>query len=227
MYQHQFIDGVSMPFPPGKVVCVGRNYADHIAELSNDTPEQPLLFIKANNAMANMHETIVIPGAGECHNELELALLIGKPLKNASTEESVEAVAGVGLALDLTLRDVQTQLKQKGHPWERAKAFDGSCPISQFVKPNEFDLTLPIEFELKVNGGIRQQGNTMNMLWPWQELIEHISETFSLYPGDVILTGTPKGVGKLSVDDQIEASLADKLLVRSAVVAAEEVARES
>jgi 2-keto-4-pentenoate hydratase/2-oxohepta-3-ene-1,7-dioic acid hydratase in catechol pathway len=227
MYQHQFIDGVSMPFPPGKVVCVGRNYADHIAELSNDTPEQPLLFIKANNAMANMHEKIVIPSAGECHNELELALLIGKPLKNASTEESVEAVAGVGLALDLTLRDVQTQLKQKGHPWERAKAFDGSCPISQFVKPNEFDLTLPIEFELKVNGGIRQQGNTMNMLWPWQELIEHISETFSLYPGDVILTGTPKGVGKLSVDDQIEASLADKLLVRSAVVAAEEVARES
>lgn len=218
MYQHQFVNQVDCKFPVGKVVCVGRNYADHIAELKNETPGEPLLFIKANNAMVDMHQDLVIPSTGECHNELELAFLIGDALSCASVEQAKQAVAGVGLALDLTLRDVQTQLKQKGLPWERAKAFDGSCPLSQFIKTDALSLDEDFSFQLKVNDQVRQQGNTQNMLWPWPELIAHISQVFSLFPGDVILTGTPKGVGPLNVNDQICASFGTELKVVSKVI---------
>lgn len=218
MYQHQFVAGKKCEFPVGKVVCVGRNYADHIAELNNETPSEPLLFIKANNAMVAMHQDVVIPAQGECHNELELALLIGQPLSCVSVEEAKKAVAGIGLALDLTLRDVQTQLKQKGLPWERAKGFDGSCPLSQFVCAENVDLEKHFEFQLKVNDVVRQLGNTQHMLWPWPELIAHISHTFSLFPGDVVLTGTPKGVGPLNAGDRIAASLGEELQVETRVV---------
>lgn len=224
MFRYQFINGEQSNFPVGKAVCVGRNYADHIAELNNETPEEPLLFIKGSNAIVDMHEDIVIPKnivmqkKSECHNELELVLLIGSPLTQASEEEAIAAVAGVGLALDLTLREVQNQLKQKGYPWERAKAFDGSCPVSHFLKPQDVDLKSHFTFQLKVNEQIRQQGQTQKMLWSWPKLIAHISETFSLCPGDLVLTGTPKGVGRLDVGDKISVDLDQQLQFATRVV---------
>lgn len=218
MYQHQFVNQSETQLPIGKAVCVGRNYADHIAELNNEMPTEPLLFIKANNAMVDMHQDIVIPTTGECHNELELAFVIARPLSSASVQQARQSVAGVGLALDLTLRDVQTRLKQKGLPWERAKGFDGSCPLSHFIKVEDVHLDDHFGFALKVNGEVRQQGNTQHMLWPWPELIAHISHTFSLFPGDVVLTGTPKGVGRLNAGDVVSASLGDVLQVETKVI---------
>lgn len=218
MYQHQFMDGRRFPCSPGKAVCVGRNYADHIAELANETPQQPLLFIKSNNAFAELGETLLIPKSGECHNELELAFLIADTLSHASVSQVYEGIAGVGLALDLTLRDVQTALKQKGLPWERAKAFDGSCAVSAFVPVAKLDLQQPFAFTLHVNGELRQNGNSNKMLWPWVDLISHISESFSLLPGDIVLTGTPKGVGELQSGDNLVAELTGHLSCKSQVV---------
>ena len=218
MFRYQFTSGEQLSFPVGKAVCVGRNYADHIAELNNETPEEPLLFIKSNNAIVDMHKDIVIPKHSVCHNELELTFLIGKQLSSVSEDDAIAGVAGVGLALDLTLRDVQTQLKQKGYPWERAKAFDGSCPVSHFLKPQDTDLESPFTFQLNVNEQVRQQGQTQKMLWSWPKLIAHISETFTLSPGDIVLTGTPKGVGRLAVGDKISADLNQQLLLATQVV---------
>lgn len=217
VHQHQFINDIPCALTPGKVVCVGRNYADHIAELENETPEEPLLFIKANNSLVHLQEVIHIPSEGQCHNELELAFLLNKPLRNADIKAATEAVAGVGLALDLTLRDMQSKLKAKGHPWERAKAFDGSCPVSQFVPASQLNLNSAFEFQLEVNGEIRQQGNSGNMLWQWPQLLAHISQTFTLYPGDIVLTGTPKGVGPLHSGDHLQASLMDVLVCKALV----------
>ena len=127
-------DGNKIDLPVGKVVCVGRNYLQHIKELKNEVPSQPLLFIKPSTALSRLNEPICIPKKlGHCHNELELAVLIKTSLCQASIQEVEAAIWGVGLGLDLTLRDVQNTLKKHGHPWERAKAFDCSCPMSQFV----------------------------------------------------------------------------------------------
>ena len=140
MYQHQFIDGRKIDLPLGKVVCVGRNYLEHIQELNNEVPNEPLLFIKPNTALCNLAEPIVIPkGVGSCHNELEIAILIGQRLNHCNEKQAKQSIIGVGLGLDLTLRDVQDRLKAKGQPWERAKSFDASCPISVFVQAQEVD----------------------------------------------------------------------------------------
>ncbi|MCC9000505.1 MAG: fumarylacetoacetate hydrolase family protein, partial [Candidatus Contendobacter sp.] len=124
-YQHHYLDDSPLALPIGKVVCIGRNYLDHIRELNNETPETPILFMKPATALLGLDEPIRLPkGRGECHHEVELAVLIGRELQNANIETARQAVAGYGIALDLTLRDLQNELKKKGHPWETAKAFD-------------------------------------------------------------------------------------------------------
>lgn len=208
-YHHLSVSGNQIELPTGKVVCVGRNYADHIQELNNSVPDEPLLFIKPNTALADMNTSLLIP-PGNCHNELEVALLIAKPLQvgtSYSTEEVISSLWGVGLALDLTLRDKQSELKQKGHPWERAKAFDNSCPLSGFVPCDEVSELQNIAFELLVNGDIRQSGNTRLMLNNCIALIREILTCFTLLPGDVVLTGTPKGVGPLHSGDKLSARM--------------------
>ncbi len=207
MYKHQLAEGIQCTDVLGKIVCVGRNYADHAKELNNSIPKQPILFIKPATSAVNMAEPIVIPkDQGSCHHELELAVLIGKRLKNANAEQVKAAIAGIGLAFDLTLRDMQNQLKEKAQPWERAKAFDGACPLSQFVPLAEVDLQ-NIDLELKRNGDIQQSGNTSAMLFPVINLLIEISQSFSLLPGDVVLTGTPAGVGSLNAGDLLLATL--------------------
>lgn len=219
-YCHGMQDGAIVPLPVGKIVCVGRNYAEHAAELGNPVPQRPLLFIKPASAATDFGPFVLIPeGRGSVHHELEIAVLIGRELRSASPEEAVDAVAGVGLALDLTLRDLQDELKRAGHPWEIAKAFDGACPLSPFVPFDPAKALAGMRLRLSVNGKRRQFGSSAEMITPIVELICHASRQFSLWPGDVLLTGTPKGVGPLLPGDRLSAELAGLLGVRAEVVA--------
>jgi len=217
-YQHHWKDGTPVHLPLGKIVCVGRNYAEHARELNNPVPDEPLLFIKPATSAVHITRPLAVPrDQGEVHFETELAVLIGRPLTNASAREVEGAILGYGLALDLTLRDVQSKLKEKGQPWERAKAFDGACPLSPFVPAEK----LPgdnIHFTLDVNGQRQQTGDTEDMLNPVLPLIAHMSKHFTLEPGDVVLTGTPKGVGPLVSGQTLSLELEDVLFVETHVV---------
>lgn len=209
-YQHQNLAGQNIDLPVGKVVCVGRNYLMHIQELNNKVPDTPLLFIKPSTSLIYLSKNFDIPkGQGECHNELELAVLIAKPLKCVSLDEVENAIWGYSLALDLTLRDVQEQLKRQGHPWERAKGFDGSCPVGPFVEKSAVANHDNLNFELLVNGQQRQAGNSQDMIFSINALISEISHSFTLLPGDIVLTGTPKGVAALCPDDVLTVKFQD------------------
>lgn len=219
MYAHHDLNNTPIDLPVGKVVCVGRNYADHIEELNNSVPEQPLLFIKPSTALSPMSEPVSIPtGQGECHNELEIAVLIKSRLTQASVSDIYSAIWGYGLGLDLTLRDVQSSMKAKGLPWERAKGFDLSCPMTGFVPFEQIAEPDKLTFSLSINGQDRQQGNTQFMLLGVIDLLVEISQTFTLLPGDIVMTGTPKGVGALHAGDNIEVRMAQYLQLSSTVV---------
>jgi 2-keto-4-pentenoate hydratase/2-oxohepta-3-ene-1,7-dioic acid hydratase in catechol pathway len=201
------LNGARFPHALGKIVCVGRNYAAHAAELNNPLPSVPLLFMKPASAAAALDRPLQLPtGLGAVHHEMEMAVLIGAPLRNADEQEIVAAVAGVGVALDITLRDVQDQLKRESHPWERAKAFDGAYPLSAFVGAQGLDLG-NLKLQLWRNGKLQQDGNTGQMLFSTLQLIGEISRVFSLQPGDVVSTGTPAGVGPLVSGDTLIAML--------------------
>lgn len=201
-YSHVFLDGSPCTLPVGKVVCVGRNYAAHARELGNAVPETPILFLKPSTALVPLSPSFAIPeGRGECHHETEITMLIGTTLQNASEAECRAAIAGVTLGLDLTLRDVQNVLKKNGHPWEVAKAFDGAAPVAPFMAPAAFGDLVGTTFSLKVNGEMRQQGNTSDMITPVLTLLQYISTIFTLQPGDVVMTGTPEGVAALRSGD--------------------------
>lgn len=194
----RFLDNSPFGQTLGKIVCVGRNYAEHAKELDNPVPTEPILFIKPATAAVRLEETIAAPATrGEVHYEAELALLIGEPLSNATPEQAERAVIGLGLALDLTLRNVQSQLKGKGHPWEIAKGFDGACPLSSFLKVKDVPNWDSLSFSLSINDELRQVGKTADMLFSVPQLLQEMSRHFTLEPGDVILTGTPAGVGVL------------------------------
>jgi 2-keto-4-pentenoate hydratase/2-oxohepta-3-ene-1,7-dioic acid hydratase in catechol pathway len=219
IYQHLHQSGHRIDLPVGKVVCVGRNYVDHIQELNNNLPEQPMLFMKPSTALCHFRDELTVPDdRGECHNELEIAILVGSPLSKATVQQAQQAIWGYGLALDLTLRDLQSQLKEQGHPWEKAKAFDLSCPVSGFIPRADIKNEHDIQFSLHINNALRQSGNSINMIYPIHELLVEISQHFSLMPGDIVLTGTPKGVGALQNGDQLTAQLNDQLHVHAQVV---------
>lgn len=216
--QHRFVDGRSFAAAPGKIVCVGRNYAAHAKELNNPIPEQPILFIKPASALADLSQPLQIPAdRGECHHELELALLIGAELSQAKPADCLNAVAGYGLALDLTLRELQAELKAKGHPWERAKAFDGACPLSAFIPATEVDDWRQLHLQLQRNGQLQQSGQCADMLFPIEQLLSEISQSFRLQAGDVVLTGTPAGVGPLQRGDTLHCELPGRLEVTTRV----------
>ncbi|MGI9282774.1 MAG: fumarylacetoacetate hydrolase family protein [Endozoicomonas sp.] len=210
-YRHHWLSGDRIDLPAGKVVCVGRNYAEHIRELNNPLPDDPVLFIKPSTSLASLDIPFAIPvDRGEVHHETEIAILIDTRLHNASENESISAIKAMGLALDLTLRDVQSRLKAKGLPWEIAKAFDGSCPVSGFIAKEHLSNLDDIHFSLKINGETRQKDTSAHMLTSIPGLISYISRHFTLEPGDIILTGTPAGVGPLKQGDQLELSISDR-----------------
>ncbi|NVK25286.1 MAG: fumarylacetoacetate hydrolase family protein [Gammaproteobacteria bacterium] len=208
-YYHQSSHGHVLPFPVGKVLCIGQNYSDHIAELNSIQRPEPLFFIKPNTSLAALSRGVTVPkNKGECHNELELAVLIQKKL-TCVTEQQVEAaIWGYGLALDLTLRQIQARQKKQGRPWEVAKGFDASCPITPFIPKTEISEPQNSQITLLVNGKARQNGNTAQMLRPIYQLISEMSHEFTLLPGDIVLTGTPAGVGPLVAGDKLNLSLA-------------------
>lgn len=218
-YQHSFLDGSACDLPVGKAVCVGRNYLDHIQELNNSIPQIPILFIKPSTSIVDVRRDIVIPTKqGQCHNELELCFLISNTLTNATEDEVARAIAGVGLALDLTLRDEQQRLKESQHPWERAKSFDGACPMSPYIKINDVTNLESLSFSLEVNGEVRQQGHSDSMIISVLPLIAEMSKHFTLLPGDTVLTGTPKGVGPLFTGDQLTLLLTPDMSIQTSVV---------
>jgi len=210
-YQHIYQDGEPIDLPLGKVVCVGRNYAAHAKELNNPLPEKPLLFIKPGSCTVPFNQGFSIPsGRGAVHHEAEIAVLLGQPLSGKVTEAQIlSAIIGYAPALDLTLRDVQAELKTKGHPWELAKAFDGAYVLAPFIRAESIKDISNIAIALKVNGTLRQQGNSREMHWPIIRLIGFIAEYFSLQAGDVISTGTPAGVGALQKGDSLDIALQD------------------
>lgn len=214
----RFTDCTAAPFELGKIICVGRNYAEHARELGNPVPTEPLIFMKPATAACEMEEPLKLPtDLGKVHYETELALLVGRPLRHAKPDEVWPGIVGVGLALDLTLRDLQAQLKEKGHPWEVAKGFDGACPLSHFLKSSVWPEGRRWRFSLTVDGELRQQGDTGDMLTHVPELVAYMSRFFTLNPGDVILTGTPAGVGSLSPGQALELTLEEHLTVTTTV----------
>ncbi|PLY01856.1 MAG: acylpyruvase [Desulfuromonas sp.] len=207
MYQVN-IKGTDTSYNVGKIVCLGRNYLDHIRELGNKVPDRAVVFCKPASSVIPDGGTIHIPPYSDnCHHELELALLIGKSGKNISEENALSHVAGYGVALDLTLRDLQDELKGKGLPWELAKGFDTSCPLSDFVPAAAVENPNAIRIVLKVNGEVRQDGTTAQMMRSVEEIIAEISTYYQLEEGDIILTGTPAGVSRIVSGDLLEGEI--------------------
>lgn len=191
-----------------KAVCVGRNFLDHAVELKNAVPSEPVLFIKPATSLVSMSGEIKLSrNYKSVHHELELAVLIGKRASNISEKEVEQYIAGVGLALDLTLRDVQAQLKQKSLPWELAKGFDSTCPVSRFISLPQYGFGQDWQITLIKNGDVQQQGGAGDMLFSIPLLLAYISRHFTLEAGDIVLTGTPAGVSALQNGDQLESSL--------------------
>lgn len=207
-YQHQDWQGNPIQLPLGKVVCIGQNYLDHIQEMNSKTAPEALFFIKPATALRPLAPEFAIPTQhGAVHNETEIAVLIHKPLCKVTESEVAAAIWGYSLALDLTLRDVQAKLKQLGRPWEIAKGFDGACPLAGFVPATTIDAPQQLQFSLQVNGEQRQQGDASLMIRGIHRMISEMSQWFSLQPGDVVLTGTPAGVGPLLVGDKLQLKL--------------------
>ena len=219
-YQHQYTDGTRIHFPLGKVVCVGRNYAEHAKELNNPLPTEPLLFIKPGSCVVALEGGFSIPeDRGSVHYEAEIAVLIGKPLARRPSEEEVrEAISGFAPALDLTLRDVQSKLKDKGHPWEPAKSFDGAAVLAPFVPGDAVEDLTAIGIRLSINGKVCQDGSSADMIFPIIPVIQEMASHFNLQPGDVILTGTPAGVGPLNKGDSLVLELVGHSRFESRVI---------
>lgn len=197
-----------------KIICVGRNYVEHAKELNNPIPKEPLLFIKPDSALLRNNETFFIPEwTQDCHYEAEIFVRIDRPGKHIQEKFASSYYSQVGIGIDITARDVQARCKEKGHPWERAKGFDGSAPVSKLLPLSDLPDIGNINFSLNKNGEQVQLGNTVDMLFSVDYLISEISKLFTLKIGDFIFTGTPAGVGKLEPGDKLDAFIEDKRMM--------------
>ncbi|MCB9207880.1 MAG: fumarylacetoacetate hydrolase family protein [Ignavibacteriales bacterium] len=195
-------------FTVGKIVCVGRNYAEHARELGNEVPKFPIIFLKPPSTLIYDGDNIFHPSySNEMHHEVELVLLIGKSVKNASDEEAENAIIGYGVGLDMTLRDLQNEYRKEGNPWTLAKSFDTCAVISEFVLKEEYKITGKEEIELLKNGNIQQKSSIDKMIFPPAEIVKYISERMTLEPGDLIYTGTPQGVSKVEKGDVLKSRI--------------------
>ncbi len=193
-----------------KIICIGRNYATHIEELENEKPESPIIFLKPDSAILPRKNPFFIPPfSNEVHYEVEVLVKINKVGKHIAAKFAHKYYDEIGLGIDFTARDVQAKCKEKGLPWEKAKAFDGSAVVGEFYAKENFDLE-NLQFQLIKNKEIVQDGNTNAMLWKIDELIAYISQYFTLKKGDIIYTGTPAGVGKVSENDVLIGKLDGK-----------------
>ncbi|MCF6348419.1 MAG: fumarylacetoacetate hydrolase family protein [Flavobacteriaceae bacterium] len=193
-----------------KIICIGRNYAKHIEELANEKPTEPVVFLKPDSAILPKKMPFFMPPfSNDIHYEVEVLIKINKVGKYIDPKFAHKYYDEVGLGIDFTARDIQVQCKEKGLPWEKAKAFDGSAVVSNFYPKEQFDLE-NLQFQLVQNNIVVQDGNTNAMLWKIDELIAYISQFFTLKKGDIIFTGTPAGVGKVAENDILIGKLEDK-----------------
>lgn len=188
-----------------KIICIGRNYIDHIKELSNQKPLNPVVFLKPDSSVIAKNQNFIIPSfSNEIHHEVELVIKINKVGKHIDKSFSHKYYDEIGLGIDFTARDIQSNLKEKGHPWEKSKAFDNSCMVGNFLKKEKIEDISKIEFSLKKNNEVVQSGCSNDMLWKIDELISYVSQYFTLKIGDLIFTGTPSGVSKVESGDILE-----------------------
>lgn len=193
-----------------KIICIGRNYVEHIAELGNERPENPVIFLKPDTALLRNNEPFYYPEfSKEIHHEVELLVKIKKEGKSIDAQFAHKYYDEIGLGIDFTARDLQAQAKEKGLPWDLAKGFNGSAPVSDFIDKSPYDLK-NLNFRLLLNGELVQNGNTSLMLWPVDELIAYVSKFITLKTGDIVFTGTPKGVGPVTIGDRLTGFLGDK-----------------
>lgn len=194
-----------------KLICIGRNYVDHIAELQNERPTDPVVFLKPDSAILLKQHPFVIPEfSQDVHHEVEILVKINKIGKYIDQKFAHTYYDEIGLGIDFTARDLQSQLKAKGLPWEKAKAFDGSAVVGEFFSKANFTDLNHLNFRLLKNGEVVQIGNTQHMLWKIDELIAYVSKYFTLKIGDIIFTGTPAGVGKVETHDVLEGFIEEK-----------------
>lgn len=193
-----------------KIICIGRNYVEHIAELNNERPTEPVIFSKPDTALIRNNEPFYYPSfSQDVHYEVEILVKIKKEGKSIAPEFADSYYDEIGLGIDFTARDLQAKIKEKGLPWDRAKGFNGSAPISDFISRSDYDMT-DLNFRLEKNGEVVQQGNTSLMIWPINEIIADISKFILLKTGDIIYTGTPKGVGPVQIGDRLKGFIEDR-----------------
>jgi len=197
-----------------KIICIGRNYAEHAKELKNDIPTEPVWFMKPDTALLKDGEPFYFPDfTNDLHHEIELVIKINRVGKHIEEQFAHKYYDEIGIGVDFTARDLQAQCKEKGLPWERAKAFDGSAPLGKFVKKEQLGDLTNIDFELKINGESRQVGNTQDLLFSFDKVIAYVSKFVTLKVGDLIFTGTPKGVSAVKIGDKLEGFIkGEKLL---------------
>jgi len=197
-----------------KIICIGRNYIDHAKELNNPVPEKPVFFMKPDTALLLKHNPFFYPDfSNNVHYETELVVKIDRNGRNIEERFAHKYYSEIGIGIDFTARDLQAEAKKKGLPWEIAKAFDQSAPLGNFLPKSRFDDLNNINFSLKINGELRQQGNSQDMIFTFDAIIAYVSQFVTLRTGDLIFTGTPKGVGPTKIDDHFEAFIEEEKLL--------------
>jgi 2-keto-4-pentenoate hydratase/2-oxohepta-3-ene-1,7-dioic acid hydratase in catechol pathway len=197
-----------------KIICIGRNYSEHAKELNNPLPENPMFFMKPDTALLIRNRPFYIPDfSEEIHYETELVIKISKNGKNVQEKFAHNYYDKIALGIDFTARDIQKKCKEKGHPWEIAKAFDHSAPISTFISISELNNSDEIKFRMDLNDKTVQNGNSKDMIFSFEKIISYVSQFIYLKMGDILFTGTPAGVGKVNIGDRITAFLEDRKML--------------
>jgi 2-keto-4-pentenoate hydratase/2-oxohepta-3-ene-1,7-dioic acid hydratase in catechol pathway len=197
-----------------KIIAIGRNYQEHAKELNNPIPTEPVVFLKPDTALLKEGKAFYHPDfSNDIHYEVELIIKIGKEGKHITSKFARNYIEAIGLGIDFTARDLQQKCKEKGLPWEIAKAFDHSAPIGEFIPINEIPDLNAIQFSLKQNQLVVQNGNSADMIFSFDDIISYVSQRFTLKKGDLIFTGTPAGVGKINIGDLLEGYISDRKML--------------
>jgi len=196
-----------------KIICIGRNYAEHAKEMRSEVPTEPVFFMKPETALLKGADFYYPDFTKDLHHEVEIVLRISKNGKHIAEEFAASYYNAIGIGIDFTARDLQMKCKEKGLPWEKAKAFDNSAPVSEFIPKENFPALNNLSFDLKINGQERQKGNTKDLLFSFEKVIAYVSTFVTLKTGDLIFTGTPEGVGPVQKGDVLEASIENKKLL--------------
>ncbi|TFY63155.1 hypothetical protein EVJ58_g3406 [Rhodofomes roseus] len=218
--------GCAEPPKSNQIVAIGRNYAEHIKELSNDAPKEPMFFLKPTTSYLPSGGNVEIPRGVAAHFEVELGLVVGRTGRDITQAEADSHIAGYALAVDMTARNMQDVVKKKGHPWSAVKGFDTFTPISTYIPKSAVSDPNNLQLTLKVNGVTKQDGNTNQMIFKIPRMVEHISSIMTLESGDLVLTGTPSGVGPLAPGDHVTCTLADATGTQLAALEFRAVQRE-